>query len=318
MNLHEILEKWMMTDRDATPLWKIAIGEIEYDAPDDPADGVEIAALAENIRQCGLIHPILVDRQNKGKKYRLIAGRRRLEAIRLLGRTHISAILVKSECISPLKIALSENLMRKESHYLDRAISLQTLLKTESIEELSRLFSVKVEVLQRQLSFAQLSPYEKRLVRLIKLSEEEALELCKIENSTLRKLLLEKMAESGDQLDRAKLIKNAIESPDFRLTQSEKILVRDIRVFLNSVERAAELMASAGFATDIKRRDEPDSYEFTIRVAKTQNAPLDKRPSNVSRETSEPRSNEKRCKIANVSRETSEIPLCAIDESGQP
>lgn len=322
MNMQEIIEKWMMNDRDTTPLWRLPIGEIDYDPPEDPTDGVEIAALAENIRQCGLIHPILVEKQTKGKKYRLIAGRRRLEALTLLGRTHIGAIVVKCDHVMPLKIALSENFMRKAPHYLDYIRDIQTLLKIIPLDELARLFSVKEALLQEKLTLTVLSPYEKRLVRLLDLKEDEALELCKIENSTLRKLILEKIMESGDSIDRASLISQAAKSPDFRLTQCEKIFVRDIRVFLNSVERAAEMMRSAGFDTLIERKDSGESYQFVITVAKNKaELHTDKsvsasdntsnRSVNVSRETS----SSVISKRANVSRETHKIPAHSLDES---
>ncbi len=314
MNWQEKFEKWLFTDRDSTPLWKLPIGEIAYDRETNPTDGVEIAALAENIRQCGLLHPVLVEKQSKGKKYRLITGQRRLEAVSLLGRTHITAIVVKRESRLPLQLSLSENLMRKQPHYLDLAEDIQTLLKTLSASELSRLFSLKEDYLQSKLSLTVLSAYEKRLVRLLKLSEADALELCKLENSTLRKLILEKIMESGEKIDRSALIRQAVNSPDFRLTQSEKIFVRDIRIFLNTVERAAEMMQAAGFATEIERSDGADSYRFTITVAKLQYASLDAprsaahdAPPDVSRETSPDI-------CANVSRETFENPFNSIDE----
>lgn len=326
MNLQELFEKWIMIDRDTTPLWRLAINEIEYELTEDPSDGVEIAALAENIRQCGLIHPILVERQSKGKKYRLVSGRRRLEATQLLGRTHISAILVKSGCVPSLKLALSENMMRKEPHFLDQTADIERLLKEIPISEAAKLFSVKEDTIREKLKLTVLSPYEKRLIRMLGISEKDALALCAIENSSYRKLLLEKMMESGENCDRAALIARAVHSTDPRITQSEKICVRDIRVFLNTVERAAEMMKSAGFDTDIQRIDNSDQYCFTITVSKAQYAPLKKAiadahkhkqsaPHNVSRETSQdsqvPSSKESR----NVSRETSEIVAASLDET---
>lgn len=323
MNLQEILEKWMMTDRDSTPLWRLPINEIEYDESDDPSDGVEIAALAENIRQCGLIHPILVIKQRKRKKYQLISGQRRLEATKLLGRTHICAILIKSDDLTPLKISLSENIMRKRPDFLELAADFQSLLKILPKEEVTRLFSMKADALESILSLNILSPYEKRLIRLVKLGEEEALELCKIENATLRKLILEKILESGSSCDRVALIRQAVHSPDYRLTQSEKIFVRDIRVFLNTVERAAEVMQSAGFSTHIERLDLENSYEFTIKVAKNQYIPLRSNvhaciaapKANVSRETSDKPIQTVKGMSVNVPRETSEKTLLPIDET---
>ncbi len=274
MNMQEIFEKWMMNDRDSTPLWRLPINEIEYSLLEDPTEGVEIAALAENIRQCGLIHPILVEKQKKGKKYKLISGRRRIEAVKLLGRTHISSILVKDGGQSALKLALSENFMRKQPHFLDFAANLQSLLEFLSLKELAQLFSVKEDFLQQMLSLLTLTPYEMRLVRLLRLSEADTINLLSIQNLSLRKLLLEKMLQEGKNCDRGELIRQAVETPDVRLTQSEKICVKDIRVFLNSVERAACMMKQAGFDTRIDRENRNESYRFVITVSKVQYTPL--------------------------------------------
>lgn len=301
-----------MVDRDTTPLWRLPIGEIEYDMRDDPTDGVEIAALAENIRQCGLIHPIIVEKQPKGKKYKLISGRRRLEAVTLLGKTHISALLVKSGSLSPLQIMLSENLMRKKPHFLDTASDIEALLKQITIEEAARLFSVKEAYLRTQLRLTSLSPYEKRLIRMLSLTESDALGLCDIENGNIRKLLLEKMLEMSSSDDRSALIAQAKASPNSGILQTEKIYVRDIRMFVNSVERAAETMRNAGFDAQITRSEDEEQYTFTVRVGKQKSAARSIRRANVSRETSD--KSIAGSQTCNVSRETSEIAELPIDE----
>lgn len=323
MNMQEIIEKWLMVDRDTTPLWRLPIHEIDYADPDDPSDGVEIAALADNIRQCGLIHPVIVEHQKKGKKYRLISGRRRIEAIRLLGHSHISALLVKSGSVLPLVIALSENIMRKAPHFIELADDLREITSQMRIDEAARLFSVKEEWIGERLKLTALSAYEKRLIRLIDLSEADALELCKLENSSLRKLLLEKMLESGDRCDRSTLITQAVQTNDFRLIQSEKIYVRDIRIFLNSVERAAELMRAAGYATKIDRIDGDDFYQFSIQVSKKQHSDaasssrVPRAVTNVSRETLPSAAALAVPRFRDVSRETFENPFLAIDETSK-
>ena len=52
-----------------------------------------IADLAESIRQHGLLTPLLVRRVG-AERYELIAGERRLRALRSLGRSHAEAIVL--------------------------------------------------------------------------------------------------------------------------------------------------------------------------------------------------------------------------------
>ena len=85
-----------------TPLAAIRVGERAR------SDLGDVGSLAESIEQHGLLHPIVITETGE-----LIAGVRRLEAFRLLGRTEIPTRVVDIE-----RQALgeqAENIDRKES-----------------------------------------------------------------------------------------------------------------------------------------------------------------------------------------------------------
>ncbi len=98
-------------------------------------DAEALQALAEDIRQNGLINPIMV--RPKGKRYELVAGERRLRAFRLLGRTTIPAKVRELTDEQVLDIMLAENLQRvdlnpiEEAHHLKRVLEVGKLTQTE-------------------------------------------------------------------------------------------------------------------------------------------------------------------------------------------
>jgi ParB family transcriptional regulator, chromosome partitioning protein len=63
--------------------------------------------LAENIREIGLLQPIVINQNHE-----LISGLRRIEAFKLLGRSEISAHIVNLDDI--VKGEISENTQRKD------------------------------------------------------------------------------------------------------------------------------------------------------------------------------------------------------------
>jgi DNA repair protein RadA len=67
----------------------------------------EIASFAENIREIGLLHPIVINQNRK-----LISGLRRIEAFKLLGKREIPAHIVNIDDI--VKGEISENTQRKD------------------------------------------------------------------------------------------------------------------------------------------------------------------------------------------------------------
>jgi len=98
-------------------------------------DPEALQALAEDIRQNGLINPIMV--RPKGKRYELVAGERRLRAFRLLGRATIPAKVRELTDEQVLDIMLAENLQRvdlnpiEEAHHLKRVLEVGKLTQTE-------------------------------------------------------------------------------------------------------------------------------------------------------------------------------------------
>ncbi|MBQ8381980.1 MAG: ParB N-terminal domain-containing protein [Clostridia bacterium] len=289
MFIQELLKKLIMGERDGEMLWKIPLGEINCEPITDPSEGVVIASLAENILRCGLLQPILLRKPDDGDsasgRYELIAGRRRLEAVRMLGRTHIQAILLKCTSKQAGVLRLAENLVRKDPHYLELAALLLALERDGwSREKLTLTFSLRADRLDALERLAALPQDQQRAIRSIGIDLENALRLADLADD-LRRAVLHKCVTSPST-DPAELIKDMTVAPDVRLTQTRKVMVSDIRAFQNTVERAIDTMRTAGFDASVCRDDEEESYTFEIRIAKRQGQKLvNGTQADVSRET---------------------------------
>lgn len=85
------------------PIATIAVGER------DREDLGDIAALAESVRAVGLLHPVVVT-----ESLTLVAGGRRLEAVRQLGWTDVAVTVVNLENVAAvLRAEADENTQRK-------------------------------------------------------------------------------------------------------------------------------------------------------------------------------------------------------------
>lgn len=94
-------------------------------------DQSKLQELAESIRESGVIYPILVrEKLQSGAlepQYELIAGERRLRAVKLLGQQEIPAIIKRVDDTEAAKIALIENLQREELTAIEEALAYQRL-----------------------------------------------------------------------------------------------------------------------------------------------------------------------------------------------
>ena len=83
----------------------------------------EIKDLANSIKEKGLLQPILVAKADKG--YYIVAGHRRTEAYRLLGKEKIKARVIKASEEDLASISLIENLQREDLDLIETAMALK-------------------------------------------------------------------------------------------------------------------------------------------------------------------------------------------------
>ncbi len=97
-----------------------------------------VEALAESIKELGLLNPILVtpiqedEAPEAAKTYQLIAGNHRLEACKRLGMTEIGANIVTVQDVDQRLAEIDENLCRSELNQLERA---EHLVERKSLYE---------------------------------------------------------------------------------------------------------------------------------------------------------------------------------------
>lgn len=82
--------------------------------------------LISSIKEKGVVQPVLVRRVGDG--YELIAGERRLRAVKTLGMDKIPAIVRNVADIDMLELSLIENIQREELNAIEEALSYQKFI----------------------------------------------------------------------------------------------------------------------------------------------------------------------------------------------
>jgi ParB family chromosome partitioning protein len=96
--------------------------------PRDDFNDAEIEALAQSLRDHGLLQPIVVRRL--GDRYQLIAGERRLRAAIKAGWTEVPSQIREADDRQVAELAIIENLQRKDLNAIEKAASFQQYLAT--------------------------------------------------------------------------------------------------------------------------------------------------------------------------------------------
>lgn len=87
----------------------------------------ELDELAASIESCGLLQPVVVRKAASGRTYELVAGERRLRAVKQLGWTEVPASVLEVDDDTLLVLALVENLQREELSPLEEAQGYESL-----------------------------------------------------------------------------------------------------------------------------------------------------------------------------------------------
>ncbi len=287
----EWINKFIFGDRGGTVLWKIPLGEIDYEPISNPAEGVAVATLAENIMKVGLLQPLLVWKcksLQSGTVYRLISGRRRLEALRMLGKTHVGAIVVDCEEEDLPLLALSDNLMRREMEPFAVSDNVAQLIDSGySIPRLSRLLGVSGTVIEQFLAARSLTSAQQRSLKMCDASLQDVIAFFQIPEG-LRDSVLQR-AMSDETVSVAELAREYRDNPMSSVLQSLKIWSTDVRLFANTVERGVQTMQKGGMQCNIEQMESDSEVSFVIRFKKSTTPNVadlrESKEENVSRET---------------------------------
>lgn len=119
-----------------------------------------LRSLAESIEEQGVLQPILV--RQKGKKYELLAGHRRLAATKLAGLERIPAIVKEVSESEAQLIALTENLNREDISPIEEATALKALQEQTGwgVREISRKVGRAPSTVSDALKISSVLTYE--------------------------------------------------------------------------------------------------------------------------------------------------------------
>ncbi len=161
--------------------------------PREIFDNDALDELSQSIKEHGVIQPIIV--RKVGDKYEIVAGERRYRASLLAGKQTIPAIVKDIDDKETAKIALLENLQRKDLTPIEEARTYQTILKLDNLtqDELAISLGKSQSTIANKLRLLNLADEVQTALLNQKISERHARSLLNLEDKNKQKELLEKV-----------------------------------------------------------------------------------------------------------------------------
>lgn len=236
-----------------------------------------LAELAASIRSCGILQPLTVRRAGDG--YELVAGERRLRAARIAGLREVPCLVAQVGEEDSALLALMENLQRRDLDCWEEAQAIARLISRYGLsqEEAARRLGRAQPTVANKLRLLRLPEDVRALLRENGLTERHARALLRLQDPEVQRRAAGDMVRRGMNVAQAeayveKLLQSAqVTPPRGRSTY----IIKDVRLFLNSVDRGLHLMRQAGVDAGWNRQDTDREILLTIRIPKRASGKID-------------------------------------------
>jgi len=224
-----------------------------------------------------MIEPIIVRQENSGPLQAdgtrsavriLVAGERRLRAAKICGWATVPCLCIEATQTEAAVIAIIENLHREDLNIFEEALAIRSLIALGSMtqEVCARRLSVSQSYIANKLRLLRMTPAEQELILQNGLSERHARAALRLPGEDERRRVLEifatrqmNVAAAEEYVEsilcaaaRQEEMKSAArERPELR----QKLVIKDIRLFYNSIDHAVDVIKRSGIAVESSRKE---------------------------------------------------------------
>lgn len=239
-------------------------------------DDESLEELSGSIKSYGILNPLTV--RLRCGKYELVAGERRLRAAKLAGLEEVPCILIDVNMEDASLIALVENLQRRDLDFIEEALGICQLIRMfgMSQEEAARRIGKSQSAVANKLRLLKLPSDVLESLRQNGLTERHGRALLRLPNPVAQRAALEYIVDNGLTVAATDAYIDALLSAPEEAEQKDEekpekrrtFVLKDVRVFLNTLSRSIDLMKQGGIDAGIQREETDDSLILTISIPK--------------------------------------------------
>ncbi len=239
-----------------------------------------LTALADSLSRHGMIEPIIVRQEQnttiladgsvkQGTCRILVAGERRLRAAMLCGWTTVPCICIEATETEAAVIAIIENLHREDLNMFEEALAIRSLIALGNMtqEACAKRLSVSQSYIANKLRLLRMSPAEQDIILNGGLSERHARSVLRLPDADERKKVLEVFVARGLNVSQAEEYVESLlcaaarqaelnaTGPKARPELHQKLIIKDIRLFYNSIDHAVDVIKRSGIPVESTRTE---------------------------------------------------------------
>ena len=238
--------------------------------------------LADSVRRYGILQPLTVryidktgsEARGETPRYELIAGERRLRAAKLAGLIQVPCIIARADDSLSAELAMIENLLREDLDMFEQARAFGRLIVRFSLtqEQVARKMSMSQSAVANKLRLLKFSIDEQKQILSGGLTERHARALLRLPADADRPCLIQKVIDEKMNVASCESFVDTVLHKPIRYSQSadeskmaekmidwggrKKLVLKDLRVFYNSIEHAVNILKQTGLNPQIEQKEE--------------------------------------------------------------
>ena len=245
----------------------------------------EMLGLADSIQQNGVLQPLLARRINNSDYYELIAGERRLRASILANLQTVPCIVLDCDYQDSAVISILENIQRANLNFFEEALAIAHLHEHFGLtqQEIGKKLGKSQSALSNKLRLLRLPADVRYYIEKEGLTERHARCLLRLPEE-LRLDAARQFAAQDMTVAKAEAYVDALlHPPEMEAPKPEETAgkpseqrekprkppvyhIRDVRFFLNTIDRSVRLMQSAGVHATSEQAKENGVLTLTVRI----------------------------------------------------
>lgn len=233
----------------------------------------QLNELAQSIREHGVIQPLSVRRLPNGR-YEVLAGERRLRAAKLAGLSKVPCVELRVSDESAAMISLVENIQRSDLHFFEEAEGISRLMEEWEMtqQQVADRLGKSQPSIANKLRLLRLTPMQREKICDAALSERHARALLKIDDWRVRDRALEHIIHHHLNVADTESYISRLQQDKPRAFSKNTIIVKDVRLFFNTMTRALDTMRRSGIAVEESKGETEQFIEYTVRIPKQMSA----------------------------------------------
>lgn len=234
-------------------------------------DSEDMLALANSVKENGILQPLLIRRINNSNYFEIVAGERRLRAAILANIDNVPCIEIDCEAEQSAVYSILENVQRADLTFFEEAVAIGKLINHfgMSQSEVAKRLGKSQSALSNKVRLLKLPADVRYFIEKEGLTERHARALLALDDEKDIWKVLNIVQKRQMNVAQTERYIQSITDKQVKRKKKQEPVFKDVRIFINTVSKAIQTMQASGIDATTDKTETDEYIEFRVKIPKT-------------------------------------------------